>query len=99
MAVMTEDEKKQLDRNTEMTVEIHSAVVGNANLGHVGLVGQVKRAHERLDEHEVEDRDSFNAVKEAIGKIDSKVSKIFAGLAGIMVALKIYEALSAHFAK
>ena len=94
--MMTLDERRQLDSNTVMTQEIHAtvaelrtAIIGNKDLGHVGLVGQVKRAHERMDSHEEEDRKQFQEVRETAKAIGDKLTKIIYGFAGFMVALKI----------
>ena len=87
--MMTADERGQLDENSRMTREIHVAIIGNPQMGHIGLVGQMRRAHERMDEHELDDRKQFQEGRETTKAIGDKLTKIIYGFAGFMVALKI----------
>lgn len=91
--MMTADERAQLDENSRMTKQILEAVVGSPEFGHVGLVGQVKRAHERMDEHEKVDLLEFAAVRADTRKVGDKVTKVLYAFAGAMAVLKIGGAI------
>lgn len=87
--MMTESERAQLDENCELTRKIFIAVVGDKDLGAPGLMGAVKRAHDRIDEHEKEDRANFEAVKEGTRKVGKEVQRLIYICIGAFGVLKL----------
>lgn len=87
--MMTIEERLQLDENCRLTRKIHEAIVGDDALGQSGLVGQVRRAHERMDQHETDDRRQFDQVKDDTRKLGDKISRIIYLFAGVVAAVKV----------
>ena len=87
--MMSESEKKQLDENCLLTREIYKAVVGDPTMGRAGIVSSLKKAHERMDDHEKEDRIAFEDVRTSIRTVGDKVTKILYCFGGAMAAVKL----------
>jgi bisphosphoglycerate-independent phosphoglycerate mutase (AlkP superfamily) len=94
--MMTADERKQLDQNTVMTTEIHStvtdlraAIIGNPELGHIGLVGQVKTVNDRQEKHEIDDTKQFQEIRDTAKAIGDKLTKIMYASIGAVAAVKV----------
>ena len=79
---MTADQMKQLDENTKLTKDIHKAIVGDAVMGHTGLVERVNQVDAHVKTHDVR-----------LDEHEKKFVRYSGILFGLLVAWEAYKAL------